>query len=229
MSNKYYLAPALVTLRSQINELFPGRDKTSDGWIGDAAHKSRKSDHNAWVRDKKNVGVVTALDVDKDLSLNVKVQFLVDQLLMHRDPRIKYIIFNGRITQLGADGRIKGWKPYTGTNAHREHFHISVKSDAKFWSDDKQWSIGINPLAIAPNPPSKQRRELKYQIPMLDGDDVRELQARLIELGYLESKQDDGVFGKKTRDAVVQFQRSNALKTDGRVGPKTLEKLNIGD
>lgn len=35
----------------------------------------------------------------------------------------------------------------------------------------------------------------------------------------------DGVFGKGTEDAVKKFQSENGLFTDGKVGPKTMEKL----
>ena len=56
------------------------------------------------------------------------------------------------------------------------------------------------------------------------GDDVKQLQERLIELGY-EPGTPDGVFGKGTKTAVKEFQRRNGLDPDGEAGPKTLEIL----
>jgi hypothetical protein len=56
------LVAAGVTLRAQVNKRWPTREKASDGWIGDRAHASRKSDHNP---DGK--GWVHALDIDADL------------------------------------------------------------------------------------------------------------------------------------------------------------------
>ena len=56
------------------------------------------------------------------------------------------------------------------------------------------------------------------------GDEVVQLQARLIELGYLKGKA-DGFFGPKTEDAVKRFQQMNGLKADGYAGPLTLERL----
>ena len=52
------------------------------------------------------------------------------------------------------------------------------------------------------------------------GTSVRNLQARLIELGYL-----DGIYGKATENAVRDFQLRNGLKVDGKAGLQTQEKL----
>lgn len=56
------------------------------------------------------------------------------------------------------------------------------------------------------------------------GDDVYELQGRLKYLGYYDGKV-DGVFGRKTKEAVTWFQWRFGLKADGVVGPKTKLKL----
>ena len=56
------------------------------------------------------------------------------------------------------------------------------------------------------------------------GDEVKELQLRLDELGY-EPGSADGVFGKGTKTAVKEFQKRNGLEADGEAGPKTLEVL----
>ena len=56
------------------------------------------------------------------------------------------------------------------------------------------------------------------------GSEVRELQRRLRELGYLSGSA-DGDFGDATEQAVRAFQRNNGLTVDGKVGSATLEKL----
>lgn len=61
------------------------------------------------------------------------------------------------------------------------------------------------------------------------GEDVRRIQARLIELGYaLPRYGADGHFGDETEDAVKDLQRTAGLRVDGIVGPKTLAALDRG-
>lgn len=112
----YYLAPSLLDLRNEINTASPARDHTSDGWIGDASHAARVSDHNP---DWSSNGVVRALDVDVD-------GCDPDQLIAVaiRDPRVEYVISRGKIYERG-----NGFKPrvYTGTNKHDKHTHISLR------------------------------------------------------------------------------------------------------
>ena len=56
------------------------------------------------------------------------------------------------------------------------------------------------------------------------GTDVKALQNKLIELGYLSGKA-DGVYGSKTAAAVKAFQKDSKLSADGVAGEKTLSKL----
>ena len=57
-----------------------------------------------------------------------------------------------------------------------------------------------------------------------EGSEVKRMQTRLKELGYLSGKA-DGVFGDATEAAVRYFQQRNNLTVDGKAGTKTLEKL----
>lgn len=57
------------------------------------------------------------------------------------------------------------------------------------------------------------------------GPDVVELQTKLNYLGF-NSGSADGIFGNKTRQALVSFQASNNLSADGVVGPLTAGTLN---
>lgn len=56
------------------------------------------------------------------------------------------------------------------------------------------------------------------------GSEIKRIQQRLKELGYLTSSA-DGDFGDKTETAVKAFQSRNGLTVDGKVGKNTLSKL----
>lgn len=56
-------------------------------------------------------------------------------------------------------------------------------------------------------------------------DAVKDLQNRLITLGYLTGKA-DGNFGVQTSLALMAFQKANGLTADGVAGAKTLNKIN---
>jgi peptidoglycan hydrolase-like protein with peptidoglycan-binding domain len=56
------------------------------------------------------------------------------------------------------------------------------------------------------------------------GNEVKALQQRLYQLGYLSGKA-DGNFGSGTAMAVLAFQKANGLNQDGVAGPTTLSKL----
>ncbi|NLO97017.1 MAG: spore cortex-lytic enzyme [Peptococcaceae bacterium] len=56
------------------------------------------------------------------------------------------------------------------------------------------------------------------------GAEVKELQKKLIQVGYQVGKV-DGVYGKSTTAAVKRFQKSRGLKADGIAGEKTIAEL----
>ncbi len=58
----------------------------------------------------------------------------------------------------------------------------------------------------------------------LVGDDVRQLQERLLEMGY-DVGRTDGIYGARTARAVAMFQREVGLTPDGACGPHTLNAL----
>ena len=128
------IANSLDTLRSQIDRDHPARSKLSDGWIGDAAHAARSSDHNP-----NSAGVVTALDITHDPAHGVDTWALAEILRARRDPRIKYVISNGRIfSSVVSPWR---WRSYTGANKHTHHIHVSVMGDAALYDLDSAWAL----------------------------------------------------------------------------------------
>jgi len=80
------------------------------------------------------------------------------------------------------------------------HTHIAL--------DGAHWKLGDRMLSHIPGH-------------MLQGDDVAELQERLLSLGFTPDRV-DGVFGTNTEQAVRRFQSGVGLAVDGSVGPQTL-------
>ena len=117
------LCKAGQQLRLQVDDSYPDRDRTSDGWIGDTRHQTGVSDHNP-----DAAGVVRAIDIDRDLSGKAKPDLmpnLADQIRLCAragDKRISYVIFDGRIA---SSKKSWAWRPYDGVNKHNHHCHVS--------------------------------------------------------------------------------------------------------
>lgn len=77
--------------------------------------------------------------------------------------------------------------------------------------DAARWTLGARVLAHEQPEP-------------LFGDDVRQLQERLLELGY-DLGRADGIFGRRTATALATFQREVGLLADGVCGPATMAAL----
>jgi lysozyme family protein len=128
------IAKSLDVLRAQIDAKYPNRSKLSDGWIGDTAHRARPSDHNP-----NAAGVVTALDITHDPAHGVDTWALAEILRANKDPRIKYVISNGRIFSSVVSPW--QWRPYTGANKHAHHIHVSVMGDAALYELATPWTL----------------------------------------------------------------------------------------
>lgn len=133
-----------VRLRAQIDRAFPGRDKRSDGWIGDPAHAARVSDHNP-----KN-GIVYAIDIDENMG---KGRFrngrtarrLANELIAYAgsgkpgSERIKYVVYENAIAS--GTYRSKWWKWRPGNWGHTQHIHVSFTELAK--DDGRKFPLPI--------------------------------------------------------------------------------------
>jgi N-acetylmuramoyl-L-alanine amidase len=78
--------------------------------------------------------------------------------------------------------------------------------------DASRWTLGSRVLAHEQPEP-------------LFGDDVRQLQERLLELGY-DLGRADSIFGRRTSAALARFQREVGLVADGVCGPQTIAALH---
>jgi hypothetical protein len=149
----WHLAGSLVSLKAAVDAHWPGRDKRSDGGIGDAAHQAAgsASDHNPWLNNcvRGYDFTVTRGDVH-----GVDGAWLAEQLRLiglAGDHRLAggpttddngYVIFNGHITSPD----FSRWVHYSGPDPHVSHVHLSVTRDPGGYEDAGPWTF----LAGAP-------------------------------------------------------------------------------
>jgi hypothetical protein len=142
------LAKGLIRLIDDVDAKWPARARHSDGSIGDRAHQARPSDHNPGAD-----GVVEALDITHDPDDNGPDTWaLADIMRQNRDPRIDYVISNGRIFA-GPDGPQPWvWRKYTGANNHAKHVHVSIRPS--LMDDARPWRLEAGgPITPEPEPP----------------------------------------------------------------------------
>lgn len=150
------IAYSLDTMRTQFNKTFPNRSKVSDGWIGDAAHQATKSDHNP-----DQYGIVRALDITHDSDDGVDTWKIADTILQVQDPRLSYVISNGRIGA-GPKGNQPGkWRKYNGKNPHNQHMHVSVVG-GDIADDAKPWKI--SGVVTSPAPKTKPAKGITAEM-----------------------------------------------------------------
>lgn len=114
--------------------------------------------------------------------------------------------------------RIPAWRGWASRYNRREFWHYQFNPEGLTWNAAMQQINGVKNSAV--------KKAAKILGPNDRGPDVLEIQKRLIELNLLASNEADGIFGAKTRAAVLKFQSSvKGLDADGLVGPNTRKEL----
>lgn len=113
--------PAAIAVLRQATALKPKRNKASDGLLPSKAHikQNPNSDHNSGF----------ACDLTHDPKNGVDCTVAYQEL--QKDPRVKYLIFQGHIWSPE-----KGHRKFDGY-AHPHHLHISIKETKG--SDTSPW------------------------------------------------------------------------------------------
>lgn len=212
------LANSLVTLRTQIDTAFPKRNTASDGWLGDAAHQARLSQHNP-----NAAGVVCAIDITHDPAHGVDCHRLMEELDASNDDRIFYLIWNRQI-----DNSNDARTPYDGPNPHTRHLHISVLWDRpERYDNPRPWNLPM----LGHSAPEWYRGPLGSRVLKAGarGEDVVGLQHIFVTRYPLYAKHlvVDGEFGAQTEAVVREFQKRSKLAVDGIVGRKTFRALGV--
>ena len=131
----------------------------------------------------------------------------------------------------GYDGKVGEWNS-------RQFSHQELLFDAQLAESLKafQQSRGIVPTGEIDTVTLRELREASYTLgarvlsfqpnQIMVGDDVRQLQEQLQELGFY-SHRVDGHFNKQTHKALVNYQSNSGLEGDGVCGSDTLHALSL--
>ena len=131
------VARSLDTLLAEVNAAAPNRSKVADGSIGDTSHQARPSDHNP-----NSAGVVRARDFTHDPAGGLDAGQLAEHV--HRlgitgHPALgpgAYVIWSRRIASATYGW---AWRPYSGSNPHDHHCHVSVSTAATGYDSTAPW------------------------------------------------------------------------------------------
>jgi hypothetical protein len=179
------LCAAGVTLRNQVNKRWESRDKASDGWIGDAAHAARESDHNPDAN-----GIVRAIDLDEDFRGDKgDAKKFADELIAlaraRKDGgRLKYVVYEDKIASGTYADSFWVWR---GSGyGHTQHIHVSFTEKGD--KDGKPFALPI----LAPKPEAlwdKKVPPFETVLKAYADDDLRSaaayrVAARLFDLGF---------------------------------------------
>lgn len=199
------VAHSLDDLLGEVNARWPRRPKASDGSLGDPAHAARVSDHNPDANGVVRARDFTEWDVGTPAGSDDVAEVVAETIRIRRDPRVKYVIWSGRIFASYATAKRKAWEwgPYTGPNGHFSHVHVSVLPGSQ---GDAEGPWGVH--GEVPGPTARKRILKRGN----SGQDVLLYQTLLNQIhdrwpNRVPRLNADGDYGAKTEAAVLAFER----------------------
>lgn len=203
---RWRTAPAITTLGEQITAAYPQR-QPQDGTVASRIHDqvSPRSDHRP-----DGEGVVRAIDWG-----GPDLYDIAEQIRLSQDRRVRYLIHNG---QMFSSYEKPGyppytWRPYSGSNQHATHVHVSTW--AAYDNDTRQWQIseGGQELVISEGATgatvSKIQKAINGVKATFGGDPITV----------------DGQYGPITTAEVAAYQRSADIPDTGEVDGITMALL----
>ena len=131
----WHTAPAITRLGMTLEDI-DSRRYATDGTVASRAHdqNSPTSDH----RPDLETGSVRAIDFGGTAA---SLWTTAESLRVSADPRIRYLIHNGRMFSSYARPGYPPytWRPYGGANPHKTHVHLSVHEARE--NDTAPWTI----------------------------------------------------------------------------------------
>jgi len=203
----FRVAGSIKTLGQQITAAFPRRSTRSDGTVASRGHDENNPTSDHTVKPTTGAGIVRAIDITDD-DLHGDMGPVAEALRKSKDPRIKYVIHlwdeassnKPKMFSSYPKGSYKPytWRPYTGSNPHTSHMHVSVVSTA-IGENTGLWDIG-DTTVIQPGD-----EEMFEQFIMDEQDNLNEAGFRDFEGKSLVV---DGVPGPRTKSAMLSRDKA---------------------
>ena len=179
-------APAASAVRSQATARWPNRNQASDGVIPSAAHTaaSPNSDHEIGA-----AGYNHAVDLTHDSASGCDCRKIAEEMRLAKDSRIKYVIYNRRIFASYSRTYRKPWEwgPYSGSNPHTRHMHVSILDTRAACLDTSAWPGIVKEEAEVTMPDPETESERKFDTLMLHydpyGPDAEEIRSEFLRFG----------------------------------------------
>jgi peptidoglycan hydrolase-like protein with peptidoglycan-binding domain len=132
---------------------------------------------------------------------------------MARRLGVMYMIWDRRIWS--AEKASDGWRVYHGAEAHMDHVHFSFSWPGALKKTSFWHATGIGRMSAV---------ELRRYRDTVLSYGARGPAVRVVQRA-LGIRPASGVYGARTRLAVIRFQRAHHLRGDGVLGPKTWRKF----
>ncbi len=181
----WYVSDAIAALIDQIEAVWTTRHP-ADGTVASRGHDqgNPRSDHRP--SRVAPVGVVRAVDIGE--TVEDRGELLAEQIRQSRDPRVRYVIHEGRLFSSydHRNGPPYMWRRYTGANPHLNHVHVSVLRSGD--RNGGEWRIDLGGDLAA--------------LQIID------LQGALNEAGATDHEdkvlKEDGIYGPRTASALAK-------------------------
>lgn len=130
-------APACRAALDQATASWPTRNRSSDGICASPKHTTQNptSDHERG----------NAFDLTHDPVGGPDCNDWAEAVKASGDPRVKYVIWNHRIWNPSVS---PAWRPYSGSNPHTHHMHVSIHASGRDDLRPWPWSTGTVPPPI---------------------------------------------------------------------------------
>jgi len=125
----WQVSAPIELLATMVEKTWPDKHPT-DGTVASQRHDANnpRSDHRP--KPVTGPGIVRAIDIGE--VIEDQGETLTELLRASRDPRIRYVIHEGRLFSSydHSDGPAWEWRPYRGGNEHLDHVHVSILATA---------------------------------------------------------------------------------------------------